>query len=302
MPSPRPSTTRRLLGLTLAVSAALALPSAIASPFHQKRAPVLEPGGYYNPTSNGGKWLTLARNADGKGEPLNAVVVLDGGANDDLFDDWSLSINFGSYLLDSQGVGSYVGECLGQSDGARQAANLGDGQGMRNQTDILRENFGDVTYGTCRESAEGGEHFRVFPQVGPEADSGAYFLAASSEEPLSQNHMIVPNGYDLGRDEVVRRATVSGGTKSPVTNRTFETTATNASGPGYFANVSIDEINHGIATDGVVAVLNVKVTSDPVAAKSTSAGIRTLGSPSPLLVAQSASFALFALFALALLA
>ena len=64
----------------------------------------------------------------------------------------------------------------------------------------------------------------------------------------------------------MRRATVSGGTKSPVTNRTFETTASNASGPGYFANVSIDEINHGIATDGVVAVLNVKVTSDPVAA------------------------------------
>ncbi|GAA5896021.1 hypothetical protein JCM8208_007508 [Rhodotorula glutinis] len=300
MPRPRPSTSRRLLGLALAASA-LALPSAIASPFLNKRAPVDE-GGYYNPTSNGGKWLTLARNADGKGEPLNAVVILDGGANDDLFDDWSLSINFGSYLLDSQGVGSYVGECLGQSDGARQAANLGDGNGMHNQSDLLRENFQDVTYGVCRESSTGGFHYRWWIQNGSAADSGAYFLAASEEASLAENHMILPNGYDLGRDEVVRRATVSGGTKSPVTNRTFEATATNASGPGYFANVSIDEINHGIATDGVVAILNVKVTSDPVAAKSTSAGMRTFGSPSPLLVAQSASLALFALFALALLA
>ncbi|GAA5845482.1 hypothetical protein JCM9279_003050 [Rhodotorula babjevae] len=301
MPRPHPSTSAARLGLLLAAGA-LALPSAIASPFHQKRAPVMEPGGYYNPTSNGGKWLTLARNADGKGEPINTVVVLDGGANDELFDDWSLSINFGSYLLDSQGVGSYVGECLGQSDGARQAANLGDGQGMHNQSDLLRENFQDVTYGTCKESSIGGFHYRTWNQNGSAADSGAYFLAASEELSLSENHMIKDNGYDLGRDEVVRRATVSGGTKSPVTNRTFETTALNASGPGYFANVSIDEINHGIATDGVVAVLSVKVTSDPVAAKSTSAGMRTLGSPSPLLVAQSASLALFALFALALLA
>lgn len=75
-----------------------------------------------------------------------------------------------------------------------------------------------------------------------------------------------PRSYDLGRDEVVRRATVAGGTTSPITNRTYEVTAQNASGPGYFANVTTSEINHGIATDGIVAVLTVRVTSDPVTA------------------------------------
>lgn len=68
--------------------------------------------------------------------------------------------------------------------------------------------------------------------------------------------------YDTGRDDVVKRATVEGGTKSPLTNRTFVTTVANASGIGYYANVSTSEINHGVATDGVVAILTVKVTSN----------------------------------------
>ena len=67
MPGPRPSTSRRRLGLLAA--SILALPSAIASPFHQKRAPVMEPGGYYNPTSNGGKWLTVRRHPSPRPPP-----------------------------------------------------------------------------------------------------------------------------------------------------------------------------------------------------------------------------------------
>jgi hypothetical protein len=68
--------------------------------------------------------------------------------------------------------------------------------------------------------------------------------------------------YDLGRDQVVQRAIASGGTKSPLTNRTFTTSVSNASGPGYYADVTTSQINHGIGTDGVVAVLTVKVTSN----------------------------------------
>lgn len=75
-----------------------------------------------------------AANSGGTGEPINVVVSGDSDEvvhTADGFYDWSLSINFGSYLLDSQGVGSYAGECLGQTDGERQAANLGDGLGIR---------------------------------------------------------------------------------------------------------------------------------------------------------------------------
>lgn len=223
-----------------------------ASPLHHKR--LTEVDGYYNPTESGGRWLTLARNTypEGLGEPINVVVSADSDPllmTDTGFFDWSFSINFS-------------GECLGQSDGARQAANLGDGLGFINQTILLRENFGDTVLGTCKETIDGGEHYRVWRQNGSLADSGAWFLAASTEGDLASQHEIQPNGYDTGRDDVVRRATIEGGTKSPLTNRTFVTTVANASGPGYYGNVSIDQINHGVATDGVVAILTVRVTSN----------------------------------------
>jgi len=47
-----------------------------------------------------------------------------------------------------------------------------------------------------------------------------------------------------------------------LTNRTFVTTVANASGPGYYANVTTEQINHGIPTDGIVAVFTIRVTSN----------------------------------------
>jgi len=35
-----------------------------------------------------------------------------------------------------------------------------------NQTILIRENFGDTALGTCRETIEGGEHYRVWRQNG----------------------------------------------------------------------------------------------------------------------------------------
>lgn len=52
-----------------------------------------------------------------------------------------------------------------------------------------------MTYGVCKESANGGFHYRVWRQNGTDADTGAWFLAASEEEDLSNNHMIVDNGF-----------------------------------------------------------------------------------------------------------
>ncbi|GAA5840379.1 hypothetical protein JCM3766R1_000270 [Sporobolomyces carnicolor] len=244
-------TTTTLATLLLGSIATTTTTTALANPLSKR---LIETDGYYNPTENGGRWLTLARNTypEGLGEPINVVVSADSDPllmTDTGFFDWSFSINFS-------------GECLGQSDGAKQAANLGDGLGFINQTILLRENFGDTVLGTCKETFDGGEHYRVWRQNGSLADSGAWFLAASTEGDLASQHMIQPNGYDTGRDDVVKRATVEGGTKSPLTNRTFVTTVANASGIGYYANVSTSEINHGVATDGVVAILTVKVTSN----------------------------------------
>ena len=44
--------------------------------------------------------------------------------------------------------------------GAPQSADLGDGNGFVNQTFLLREDFGNVEFGTCAEQLVGGSHLR----------------------------------------------------------------------------------------------------------------------------------------------
>ena len=129
-----------------------------------------------------------------------------------------------------------------------------------NQTDILRYNFGDIYYGTLKESIDGGSHVRYWRQNGSQADSGAWFIAASNEMSAADNHMIIPNGYDLGRDELAGNATAPGGTMSPITNRTY--TAEVNYVEGFLLPNSSEGINHGIPTDGRVAVLTVRLMSN----------------------------------------
>ena len=56
-------------------------------------------------------------------------------------------------------------------------ANLGDGHGPVNQTVELRQDYGNSEVGTCLESLIGGNHFRLYFQNGPSADTGAAFFA-----------------------------------------------------------------------------------------------------------------------------
>ena len=50
--------------------------------------------------------------------------------------------------------------------------------------------------------AVGGNHVRIWQQQG----TGAWFLAASEEMNVRKHHMIVPDGYNLGRDKVVAQS------------------------------------------------------------------------------------------------
>jgi hypothetical protein len=115
---------------------------------------------------------------------------------------------------------------------------------------VLRQVFAFL--GTCLESLFGGNHFRVFRQKGPTADTGALFLAVSKEEDVIENHTIVPNGYNIGRNLLVSNAigiTSFGGV-------TYSTTAENITGllaPGSAG------VNHGIATDGITTLLRVTI-------------------------------------------
>jgi len=195
---------------------------------------------YYDPTANGGSMLDNA--GDGLGEPLN--VIISGLSSPDVLSESGV-VNFARAIGFSE-------ECLDIHLGGPQSANLGDGNGWVNQTIELREDYGVSSVGTCLESLVGGNHFRVYIQNGSEADSGALFLAVSKEEDAEDGHDIVPDGYDIGRNNLVAAAigtTSYGGT-------TYNTVAQNITGlmPAGSAGV-----NHGIAVDGIVTLLTVTI-------------------------------------------
>lgn len=127
-------------------------------------------------------------------------------------------------------------ECLGGGGpglaGSKQEADL-DGSGNATQINMLRWNFGDPWIGTCRETFEGGLHFRYWKQN----TTGAMFLAASVEMELAKQHDIVPNGYNLGRDYVVGNLTKKDLGSRNVTNATVISGTTSFRNYTYETNV-----------------------------------------------------------------
>lgn len=191
------------------------------------------------------------------GEPINVIISGRSSASvlsTEGFLLWATSINFGV-------------SCLGQAEGGTQAANLGDGNGNMTQgtgngdNGVLRWNYGDAYIGTCKETFVGGNHFRWYKQNGPKADSGAWFLAVSNEDTLAKYHVIVTNGYNSGRDELVGNATKPGGTSW---GGNFYETTVEYIPAGVLLNDTSDGINHPYvalpgqnAQDGRVALLTV---------------------------------------------
>ncbi|KAF8184990.1 hypothetical protein K438DRAFT_1598105 [Mycena galopus ATCC 62051] len=189
---------------------------------------------YYDPTLTGGSMLTF------QDEPIN--IIVSALSSPDALTDRGL-INYGNAL-------GYADDCLGIHLGGPQAADLGDGNGWVNQTQMMREDYG-IPIGTCLETLIGGNHYRVFRQNGSLADSGALFLAASKEDPIAEAHDIVANGSVASRDQVVATATAGVVSFSGVD---YTTTAEYVSGllaPGSAG------INHNISQDGMTAILTV---------------------------------------------
>ncbi|EJC98894.1 uncharacterized protein FOMMEDRAFT_113467 [Fomitiporia mediterranea MF3/22] len=209
--------------------------------------------GWYDPRVNGGRMLdvrpkrvihlSIAEQFTTRhfGEPLNVIIS---GHSD-------------PYVLTESGFHSYaksIGfseECLGLHYGNIHRADLGDGDGRKEERFLARQYYFPV-WGTCWESVAGGNHFRAWKQNGTLANSGAWFLGASKEENSGKHHMIVDDGYNLGRDWLVQKAT----------------SGSHYRGMWWRAEVVWNEnnllqsgrrgINHGIAQDGRVAILTVK--------------------------------------------
>ncbi|KAF8182326.1 hypothetical protein BJ912DRAFT_978603 [Pholiota molesta] len=233
--------------------------------------------GFYNPLLTGGSMLTFVPNTfpEGQGEPLNAI--LSGNSDERVLQDTQTNGGLLNYFASF----GFSGECLGQHSGSDQGANLGDGNGILNETAVIRWDYGDPQLGTCKETIQGGNHFRYWVQNGPKANSGAIFMGVSYEMPLQQDHDIVPNGYNNGRDWLVGNITGSAIPSLTLTNGTTFTSTTSFANytyqtriqyvAGLLQNTSIG-INHNItvqiegvanATDGLVAVLEVSITGTP---------------------------------------
>ncbi|KZW01561.1 hypothetical protein EXIGLDRAFT_638326 [Exidia glandulosa HHB12029] len=194
---------------------------------------------YKNPNDAGGRLLDWA--SGDLGEPLN--VIISGQSSKAVLTD----VGFLTFV---QSIG-FSTECLGQHGGGYQQADLGDGQGRFNQTNIYREDFGDTALGTCLETLNGGNHIRMWRQAG----TGALFLAASQEMNLANHHDIVPNGYDIGRDKFVASAVAGSSVGNGVKYKAVAENLTGLLKPG------ADGVNHGIATDGVVVLLTVTIVA-----------------------------------------
>lgn len=159
--------------------------------------------------------------------------------------------------------------------GAKQKAALDSAEGV-DEFAVLRWMFGDQYIGSCKETFEGGLHLRYWRQ----RSTGAYFMAVSSELPLDKAHDIIPNGYNIGRDQLVGNVTKHEFDTRSVTNETVFTGRSSFNNYTYETEVkyvsgllknSSDNVNHwgsvpvdGFpAIDGLVAVLTVKIVDSP---------------------------------------
>jgi len=71
----------------------------------------------------------------------------------------------------------FLTKTQGLHSGDAQTANLGDGNGPLPEIKVIRQNFNAPILGTGIESLIGGNHFRYWRQNGPQANTGALFLA-----------------------------------------------------------------------------------------------------------------------------
>ncbi|RSH78561.1 uncharacterized protein EHS24_002287 [Apiotrichum porosum] len=287
----------------LAAASAPCEPSTPALQAFAKRA-----DGYNNPADGGGSMLTIVNNTypAGQGEPIN--VILSGTSDAQVLVDSLDDGGFQNYMLST----FLAHECLGVHFGDTQSANLGDGDGNVTQVAVLRWDYGDPYVGSCKETFNGGLHLRYWQQNGTKA----FFLAVSVEMDEAKGHDIVPDGYNLGRDELVGNVTQTSVESRNVTtastfsgqtsygNYTYQTDVTYVA--GLLQNSSIG-INHNItveedgyaAIDGLVAVLQVSIVSRPAgdtgatAASSSSSGAISLLPPAVAIVTLAAVAALW---------
>lgn len=195
---------------------------------------------YVDPRIYGGSTLDSSA---GLGEPLNVIV----------------SALSSPEVLTRKGLQSYFRslefdfECLGLHSGVPQTAWL-DPRGPQPQAFLYREVYTplDYVFGTCVESLKGGNHIRAWQQQG----TGAWWLALSKEQNVTTHHMIAPDGYDVGRDEFVKKSQCQKDGRTSFFGKQYRTKVFYVDG---LLPVGTRGINHDIAIDGRTAVVRVEL-------------------------------------------
>ncbi|KAL5524720.1 hypothetical protein ACEPAF_9865 [Sanghuangporus sanghuang] len=195
--------------------------------------------GWYDPRINGGRMLDFTTRYFG--EPLNVIIS---GHSDPFI------LTEAGFHYYAKSIG-FSEECLGLHYGNIHRADLGDGDGRKEELFLARQHYFPV-WGTCWESVAGGNHFRAWKQNGTLANSGGWFLAVSKEEDSSKNHRIVDDGYNIGRDLLVQKASAGSHWKGMWWRADVVWNQNDLLKPGRRG------INHGIAQDGRVAVLTIE--------------------------------------------
>ncbi|KAK0528267.1 hypothetical protein OC834_004107 [Tilletia horrida] len=163
-------------------------------------------------------------------------------------------------VLTRKGLQSYLRslnfdfECLDLHSGGPQYATI-DPTGAQAQVFLYREVYTPLDHiaGTCIESLLGGNHIRGYMQAG----TNAWFLAVSTEENVTKKHTIIPDGYNIGRDDLVKRSQSQPNGQTDFFFQVWRTSveyATNLIAAGAIAN-------HDITVDGKTAVLTVTLES-----------------------------------------
>ena len=193
---------------------------------------------YLSPSKHGGSMLTKQK------EPLNVII----SATSD-----SSVLDKEGFLQFANATGFELDENAGKSkNNGAQSANLGDGRGVVDQDGLMRAKP------ALAEVLDGGNHFRFWMQTGDKTKTNAIFIAASVEKSIKQNHDIVKNGYDMGRDQLVKNATQQ---DRSANGKTFRTKLLKMDS-SLLNDISKNDLNHNIGTDGRVAILEVKVSDD----------------------------------------
>ncbi|KAN0087481.1 hypothetical protein V8E55_006102 [Tylopilus felleus] len=194
--------------------------------------------GWADPRILGGRFIDFT--TPRFGEPLNVIIS-------NLSDPFILTDEGFRWYYKSIGFSE---ECLGLHIGHVHKADLGDGDGRKSEHVLARQHYFPI-WGTCWETLIGGNHFRAWKQNGSEVNTGAWFLGVSMEEDYTKHHMIVPNGYNIGRDFLVEKA-VAGSWWRGISWVADVEWREGLIEPGFRG------INHAIAQDGCIAILTVR--------------------------------------------